>query len=235
MPIPGFDGYSVSPAGEIHGKRGRVLHPATDKDGYLRVTIRKVYRGPGVGLYVHRAVLLAFVGPCPDGMQACHNNGVPSDNRVENLRWDTVRNNSLDRGRHGTALVGERAPRSVLSDEDANKIRAAFAAGERQCHLARRFGVNPGVVYSIVHNKSRRGGEFGTTPRPTPKGQALRKLSSADVADMRNARKAGESFSSLARTFGVSIGTAWCAVRGNTWKSVPDPVADTTQGTSRTA
>ena len=35
---------------------------------------------------VHRLVLEAFVGPNPPGLECCHNNGDPSDNRVENLR-----------------------------------------------------------------------------------------------------------------------------------------------------
>ena len=39
---------------------------------------------------VHRLVLSAFVGPCPVGMEACHfPDRNPSNNHLENLRWDT--------------------------------------------------------------------------------------------------------------------------------------------------
>lgn len=59
---------------------------------------------PGVQLsrHVHTLVLEAFVGPRPPGMFACHENDIPSDNRVENLRWDTPRANRLDSVRNGT-------------------------------------------------------------------------------------------------------------------------------------
>jgi hypothetical protein len=51
---------------------------------------------------VHRLVLEAFVGPRPEGLAACHNNGDCTDNRLANLRWDTVSANHLDRVIHGT-------------------------------------------------------------------------------------------------------------------------------------
>lgn len=41
------------------------------------------------------------MGPCPDGMEACHNNGDQLDNRIENLRWDTHSANIYDQVAHG--------------------------------------------------------------------------------------------------------------------------------------
>lgn len=51
---------------------------------------------------VHRLVLAAFVGPCPDGMEGCHRNGDKLDNTLSNLRWDTPGNNNRDKRTHGT-------------------------------------------------------------------------------------------------------------------------------------
>ena len=50
--------------------------------------------------YIHRSVALAFLGETPDGMEVCHNNGIKSDNRLENLRFDTRSKNMLDVIRH---------------------------------------------------------------------------------------------------------------------------------------
>lgn len=50
---------------------------------------------------VHRVVLEAFVGPCPAGMEACHNDGDKTNNRSVNLRWDNKTSNSYDTVRHG--------------------------------------------------------------------------------------------------------------------------------------
>lgn len=51
---------------------------------------------------VCRLVIEAFVGPCPRGMECCHNDGDPTNNHVSNLRWDTRSNNIYDAVRHGT-------------------------------------------------------------------------------------------------------------------------------------
>lgn len=65
---------------------------------------------------VHRLVLECFVGPRPEGMEACHNDGNPVNNDVENLRWDWPKANQFDRVGHGTF-------RSKLSPEDVPNIR----------------------------------------------------------------------------------------------------------------
>ncbi|WP_396897297.1 NUMOD4 motif-containing HNH endonuclease [Mycolicibacterium fortuitum] len=118
VPIPGLVGfYEVSDQGRVrsldriqqrrHGVsyplKGRVLKPSkSGKPGkdYSSVGLcgpdSKVFR------HVHRLVLETFVGPCPAGMEACHNNGDRFDNRLENLRWDTRSNNNLDKNKHGT-------------------------------------------------------------------------------------------------------------------------------------
>jgi hypothetical protein len=43
-------------------------------------------------------------------MQCCHTNGKASDNRLENLRWDTPANNVADRKKHGTYQWGKNNP-----------------------------------------------------------------------------------------------------------------------------
>jgi hypothetical protein len=52
--------------------------------------------------YVHRLVLKAFVGPCPEGMEGCHWDGDACNNKLDNLRWATHAENVEDSIRHGT-------------------------------------------------------------------------------------------------------------------------------------
>lgn len=115
-PVVGFEGfYEVSDEGRVRSLPRRVNSPVaggsrvipgrerkltTHPSGHLIVSLSR----PGEKLFmakVHRLVLEAFVGPCPDGMECCHNNSVPSDNRLANLRWDTPSENQLDKRRHG--------------------------------------------------------------------------------------------------------------------------------------
>lgn len=96
-PIAGTDWYEVSDTGLVRSidhrdslgrfKKGTLLRQALNKNGYPAVTIYrsgKPYTRP-----VHRHVLENFIGPCPDGMECLHKNGVRDDNRLENLRWGT--------------------------------------------------------------------------------------------------------------------------------------------------
>jgi hypothetical protein len=46
-------------------------------------------------------VLEAFVGPSPEGMEACHRDDVPANNHLSNLRWDTHRANLREASRNG--------------------------------------------------------------------------------------------------------------------------------------
>jgi len=100
--IPGLDGrFEVSDLGRVrHAKTLRVRKLQPHPRGYLMVNL---YHPTNPRRYakVHQLVLEAFVGPRPPGMGGCHYNDIPSDNRLENLRWDTQSANAQDMLRNG--------------------------------------------------------------------------------------------------------------------------------------
>lgn len=120
--IPGYsDAYEVSDLGRIRSvdrivtylRDGRFISRSFRGMVLSQSVNRSVRRHMYVHLYrgshddrrmhlVHRLVLEAFLGPCPDGMEGCHNNGDPTDNRLQNLRWDTHSSNMRDMRIHGT-------------------------------------------------------------------------------------------------------------------------------------
>src|SRR5262245_43976187 len=81
--------------GEKRGSRSiqadswRPMKLRQSNTGYFRVGLRDSVAKKTRYFSVHRLILEAFVGPCPDGYVACHNDGTRSNNRPENLRWDT--------------------------------------------------------------------------------------------------------------------------------------------------
>ena len=96
--VVGYEGlYQVSDHGRVkslnYNKTGqeRLMRLITDKKGYLRVTLWK--DGKQKMYQTHRIVAQAFIDnpdnkPCID-----HINAIKTDNRVENLRWVTCKEN----------------------------------------------------------------------------------------------------------------------------------------------
>lgn len=101
---------------------------------------------------IHWLVLTAFIGPCPEGMQACHfPNKDRMDNRLSNLRWDTPKGNSGDRIYHGTDPSEERNPRAKLTREKVKIIREMYSSRQySQSQLGRIFEVGQDTISSVV-------------------------------------------------------------------------------------
>lgn len=106
--VPGFPGYQVSNAGRVKSmfrrvngpkKNGRIvqekiLKPASVKDGYFAVSLH--IGGKRKTKTIHRLVALAFI-PNPDNKpEIDHINTNRIDNRVENLRWVTRKENGTN-------------------------------------------------------------------------------------------------------------------------------------------
>lgn len=163
--IAGFDGfYKVSDTGLIWScyPKGRltrerpvikgdwVLRRQTQhKAGHMMVSLS--FAGKRGSYYVHRLILEAFVGPCPEGMECRHLNGIPNDNRLENLEWSTYQINQMDRAKHGTSNRGERCASSRLTKDQVIKIRKKYAAGKiTYRELAEIYEVSQSTVYELI-------------------------------------------------------------------------------------
>jgi hypothetical protein len=168
-PVVGWEGlYEISsmgrirsvtrtdPAGIKSGHRGRVLKPTRCPNGYYYVHLSRSARVTTCAL--HPLVLLAFVGPRAEGMEACHDNGIRTDNRLANLRWGSRADNANDAVVHGTAYMGQRHHWSCLSAEEVKEIRRAFSRGERICDLARRLNRGYCTVWYVAHGRTRKHG-----------------------------------------------------------------------------
>lgn len=114
LPIPGYDGrYSVSDHGRVRSERRAVTNGNSSRtvpEMVLRPYVRNGYSmvqlsvgDKGKHHLIHRLVLLAFVGECPEGMEVRHLDGVRSNNRLANLAYGTKSENQRDRIRHGTS------------------------------------------------------------------------------------------------------------------------------------
>lgn len=141
--VPGYEGlYQVSNLGRVkslgkwvtfkrrkdsvpgrYWRLGIEMKPTITEKGYQ--WMRLIKNGKYSGTWqVHRMVLEAFVGPCPDGMECRHfpdNN--PSNNRLDNLSWATHYDNIQDRYFHNTYDFGEDNTAAKLTEEDVALIK----------------------------------------------------------------------------------------------------------------
>lgn len=68
-------------------KPGKVLKPATTRDGYKKVELFR--NGTPSSRYVHRVVIETFIGEIPAGLEVNHINGEKADNSLKNLEVAT--------------------------------------------------------------------------------------------------------------------------------------------------
>lgn len=160
----GFEGlYEVSDQGRVRSLdrvilrngnparyKGRVLKIAPHTHGYRSVVLSD--HGAQRSFLVHDLVLTAFVGVRPEKHQGCHNNGLRDDNRLANLRYDTVRGNHADKCAHGTLVHSEAHPNARLCRADVASIRARYSSSTKAA-LAREYEVDENHIYRIAARK----------------------------------------------------------------------------------
>lgn len=163
LPIPGYEGlYSISSHGRIRSEARIVRHYSggqkllnerlraicPNMHGYASVILSK--EGRNTRFTVHRLVLRAFVGEPPYGVDACHNDGDRSNNKLENLRWDTRAGNMQDTINHGTRRRGESVHFHKITEQTALAIRR-----DNRLHkeIARDFQISQSAVSLIKRGK----------------------------------------------------------------------------------
>jgi hypothetical protein len=147
--IPGFSKYEASNLGRIRSIRfQRLLKLGMCNRGYLRVTLRN-NSDEKKTFHIHRAVLLAFVGPLPKGMVSRHLDGNPLNNKLSNLKYGTYQENSQDSFNHGTHSTQK------LDAEDAKDIRRLWEDGDlNQKQIAKEFKVGRSQISRIINHRA---------------------------------------------------------------------------------
>jgi len=151
--IPNFEGYFVSKNGVVLSKRQQiqpiVMRQMKQKDGHLYVYL---YNGKGKSkkMYVHRLVLMAWIGMPKNGQEARHFNDIPYDNRIENLAWGSRIENVADKRKNGRIPIGEKSPSHRLTNEQVMDIRKRYSIGESAKDLSIEFGISHVNILAII-------------------------------------------------------------------------------------
>lgn len=153
-------GYAIDEHGNVFSRRSR------NGKGPIKDQWRPVARSVGThGYYsfmadkkrylVHQVVAHVFHGPCPDGCEVSHKNGIRLDCYWRNLEYLTHAENERMKRLHGTAPRGSRNGTAKLTEDQVREIlRLSVGPGRMKgVALATRFGISQGIVSEIRSGK----------------------------------------------------------------------------------
>ena len=241
--VPGFTHYQVSNQGRVRSrkpparskkprKEWKILKPYRMKNGYLVIKLADC--GKGIAYLVHRLVLEAFVGPCPDGMEARHvKDNDRSNNRLDNLCWGTRQENADDVLRHGRRVCGERCHASKLRRSDIKEIFKLWNEGLTRAKIAKRFGVRVEAVWRVLtkqvwaHASVGESAEMRGSLRGSQSPNAT--FTEEQVREMRRLYSQGVSTTEIARRLNRNRETIWRICTGKSWCHVDLSVTPPTE------
>lgn len=158
--IIGWPGYEISSLGNVRSYRSingrgplkttpRLLKSCKSTYGYLQ---SHLYRdGRMFTRLTHTLVCEAFYGKRKQGMQCRHLNGDKTDNRLNNLRYGTSKENEADKIAHGRTNRGTRQHCSKLTEADVLAIRADTRV---QHKIAKDYNITQRNVSAIKTRKN---------------------------------------------------------------------------------
>lgn len=159
--IPEYEGlYEVSTCGRVrrvksgnHTHAGRVLSPR-NKSGYHLFTISK--NSKPRTFKASRLVAASFL-PNPENKATVnHRNGIKNDDRVGNLEWATVAENTQHA--YDTDLAhgrkGEKHHNSKLTEPQVRTIKALLTRGYHWKDLGDMYSVSPMTIRDINYGRT---------------------------------------------------------------------------------
>jgi hypothetical protein len=134
------------------GDKKRILKPRQGKPGYLYVNIYKNNKRLTVKL--HRLIAEAFIPNPNNNPCVCHKNDIKTDNRIENLYWGTLKDNTKDAMKNGTFKFtpqGEACSWSKMTQEGVLKMRKLYQQGKKITELAKLFNISDAQTHRIIN------------------------------------------------------------------------------------
>lgn len=131
-----------------------LLKQGTSTNGYKYVRLSAKSGDRPMNYYIHQLVAKMFLGDMSKkGLIVCHKNGNRLDNRVENIKWATQKENQHDRREHGTANIGEKNPGSKLTEKQVYQIHQLLKTKTKK-DIAATFKLHRETIYHISIGKT---------------------------------------------------------------------------------
>lgn len=201
----GYDKYAVTRDGKIYSIRsGRFMTNASNKDGTGYETIGLSKDGVKERFLVHRIVAMAYI-PNPENKPTVnHINGNKKDNRVENLEWNTYREQQLHAIETGLKPTQHIRTDRSADDETVHLVCQYIMQGFTRKEISEMLGVSPWLVKNIISGKQYKdiAEEYPLEDRPS---RSL-SISMAKARKVKELLDEGKSKNFIARNLKVDVG-----------------------------
>lgn len=135
-----YPSYTINRKGEVKSLlTGKILKASKHKSGYMLLGLRK--DGVSKTVKVHRLLAKAFIPNSENKPHVDHINGVRDDNRIENLRWCTNKENQnfeLARLNNSKALTGRKQSSEAVAKR-AKTLQASIGKRIEQYTLDGKY------------------------------------------------------------------------------------------------
>jgi hypothetical protein len=165
--VVGYEGfYQVSDLGRVRSLERAVK---TKRNG-IRIQKENILHGsprrgrPSITLcngrkeklfFISNLVLLAFVGPRPEGHECCHfPDRDVKNNKLSNLFWGSKKENQSHRLIHGTDVRGEKNYAHKITKEQAVTIKKMLLDGISLIDIHRKTKIKYGIISMIKINNT---------------------------------------------------------------------------------
>jgi hypothetical protein len=156
--IEGYKNYKVSTFGNVY-RNDKKLMPVL-KNGYHSISLSR--DGKVKKCYIHRLVAFAFIENTNNKKQINHKNGIRTDNNIDNLEWNTPKENII----HSFKVLKRKSASLKGESNGMYKYRGANNPNSKrvQClndskiygsrkEAARYYGINAGNITLICNGK----------------------------------------------------------------------------------
>jgi hypothetical protein len=160
-PVVGWEPYyEVSNMGQVR-RDGKLLKPVPTQNGadpsYRPLYVTLSNCGVTRNVKVAILVLSAFIGPRPLGEMVRHYNDDQDNNRLDNLKWGTDKQNGEDRARNNRMPKGESNGNVTLTTRQVQFMRRAYKPRSKTRGLksiAERLRISVATAHQVISGKT---------------------------------------------------------------------------------
>jgi len=238
--IKGYEGqYEISSHGNVRSLDRVITGYSQGRSCFIKGRVKKQYDTNGyLGLSLckdgfnrsfrtHRVVAEAFIPNPENKPEVNHKDGVKTNNRVENLEWNTHSENI--KHAHNTGLkrnaLGENHFRSTASNKLVVELKEALNEDKYTVdYLVKKFKVSTHLISKVKNNKTRKSLNL-PEPLDAPRFrisspvQDRGRLTASEVIAIREMLEEGiYLFNYICHKFQITNHTLHCIRKGITWK-----------------